>query len=148
MTKRLYMFPLVVGRRTKLTWRCGLIQYNAPIKWRIKRDLCRWLVVQTSCRHIRFSVSRRRPAALIFCSSSSRLANVFSKGFTKRPLLTSQENFGWDHKWILSMASGCMTRLYKQWSAYSGRWIPDVKEILDITEKTNEDRFARKNGSF
>lgn len=59
----------------------------------------------------------------------------FLKGFTKRPLLTSQENFGWDHKWILSMASGCMTRLYKQWSAYSGRSIPGVKEILDITEK-------------
>lgn len=47
-----------------------------------------------------------------------------------------------------STASGCMTRLYRQYSAYSGPRIPDVREILASRKKSNEDRFDRKIDLF
>lgn len=100
---------------------------------------------ESPSRSLRATSAEALRGAFPFCSSSSlsahwssdagKYSKYFLRWFTKHHLLTSQENFGWDHKWILSTASGCMTCLYRQWSAYSGLWIPDVKEILDTHEK-------------
>ncbi len=107
-------------------------------KWLIQQE-CRWQVSW----------------AAVFCSASQlnnpvmleNTANIFSDGLQRRPLLTSQENSGWDHKCILSTASGCMTCLYRQWKAYSGLRIPHVNKILG-SPKSNEDRFDRKIDLF